>query len=256
MKNFTKCPRTHFTNVPYLLKKTDIDEKLFFATSPVRENILVQEGMPSYIDAVCDIQPHSDFKNVTVHAQYRNELNEAFVQTSFNLYNNNSIDMNGIVSHIDIIIAELILPNNVLINEFKPRIVYTKSFPSTTKQLTLNVVETENCSGFDTLSNVYHFGGCFKPNMPLSDIQPYLFYVGHLYNGNDFISIISASEFLNSKNDLLQSPYITFESLATLYDDIVNGKISFEFNNKKYQSVFATKNTLTNSKFTVKFKAI
>lgn len=256
MKNFIKCPRARFTNTPYLLNKTDVDEELSFATSPIQENILICDDLPVYIDAVCDIKPHSDFNNVTVWAKYRNEIEEPFIQMSFNLYDNSSINMNGIVSCVDIIINELILPNNIVINEFKSYIAYTKVFPVTTRQLTLEVVEVANCSGFDTVSHAYHFGGCFKPNMSLSDIQPYLFYVKHLYNENEFIGIISASEFLNTKNDLLPSYNVTFESLANLYDDIISGKIIIKIHGKKYKSISAIKNTLTNSLFTIKFKSI
>lgn len=248
MKLHIKCPRTRYYTVPYVSNIQDTDEELSFAPADISEDVIFSDEQAKYTDLICELIAHSDFKPATIKASYRNETEEPLEQMSFHLYDNSSIDMNGIVSSIDIVVHATEHP-------IEKKVVYTKKF-KTTQSGIVKVHETNNCSGIDTVSDVNFFAGAYKPNMPLSDIQPYLFYLAHNYNDQAFISIVSATDFLNSKNNLIPAPDIKFEDLSTLYDDIVVGKVQITLDNINYKSISAIKNTLTNSLFTIRFERI
>lgn len=248
MKLNLQCLRANYHFTPYVLNTNTANEELSFILSDTDEKILFSGGQATYIEIICSINAHSNFKPATVRANYRNELGDPFKTMQFNLYDGSSIDMNGLVSSIDIIVYESEMP-------IDQKVIYTKKF-HTSQSKVIAVHENENYSGIDTISDVYFLSGAYKPNMPLDNIQPYLFYLTHQYNSLSNISIISATEFLNSKNTLMPDKNIKFEDLSTLYDDIVTGKIQIVLHDNIYKSVSAIKNTLTNSLFTLKFKRI
>ncbi len=248
MKAHLKCPKANYRITPYMLNKYGLDEELSFTLSDTEEQILFLEEQNMYMNIVCSIVARSEFSPATVSADYRNEIDKPFKKMQFNLYDGSSIDMNGIVSSIDVVIYESEIP-------IDQKVIYTKKFYTSQSRI-IEVYETENHSGINTISNVHFFGGAYKPNMPLDGIQPYLFYLMHEYNNLAHIGIISATDFLNSKNNLIPAPNIKFEDLSTLYDDIVTGKIQLTLNNSIYRSISAVKNTLTNSLFILKLKQI
>lgn len=267
MKFCTKQPRAKFTNIPYLPNKPGISEEITSSPAVIPENIIIGNNT-HYIDMLCSLQARSEFSPVTVSAKYRNEIGDELIQMNFNLYDNTCINLNGIVSHVDIFAKEIIssdgvsrhndiasLNSELFTQSYEQQVIYTKTFKITEKSQSVRTHETENYSGIDTISDAYYFGGNYKPNKPLSDIQPYLFYLGHNYNGTQFINIISATEFLNTKNKLTPSFSVKFDELSTLQDDIVSGKLQIKVNDKLYKSIYASKDTLTTPVIIVRFKA-
>lgn len=263
MKIHIKQPKAKFTNIPYLSNTFDVSEEIVSPSTTVPENIIVDHDT-SYIDVLCTLQARSEFPPVTVSAKYRNEIGDELSQMNFNLYDNTSINLNGIVSHVDVIAEEIVafwdtfqFDNEISLNDITSvhdKVIYTKTFKITEKSQSVRVSEIENYSGIDTISDVYYLGGNYKPYKTLADIQPYLFYLGHYYNNEPFINIISATDFLNTKNNLKPASNVKFEELSTLQDDIMAGQIQIKINDKLYKSIYAVKNTLTVPMITVRFK--
>ena len=258
-----KQPKAKFTNIPYLSNKFDVSEEIISSPTAVQENIIIDHNI-SYIDVLCTLQARREFPSVTVSAKYRNEIGDELTQMNFNLYDNTSINLNGIVSHVDVIAEEIIsfgdafqFDNETSLNDItsgQDRIIYTKTFKITNKSQSVRVSEIENYSGIDTISDAYYLGGNYKSYKSLADIQPYLFYLGHYYNNEPFINIISATDFLNTKNNLKPASNVKLEELSTLQDDIMAGQIQIKINDKLYKSIYAVKNTLTVPMITIRFK--
>ena len=245
-------PRTKFNNLPYSDSFTDIDKNnsiLQIGNTDYYEDVFKNIDNYTYIETICELIPKSLFNNVTASMKYRNEIDEEINSIAkYNLYDNSIIKMNNIVSSIDIVLQDIInIPNSINNN-----IIYTKKFYIQNKNIILQTNEEENESGINTISNAYLFGGSFMPN----NIQQYLFYIRHDYNEAPYISLISSSEILNNTSNIKLAPSIELENLSTLQDDITNGKIIIDINNKKYKSLFYKKHTLISNKINIVFKYI
>ena len=252
-------PRIKFSALPYSHCFTDIDKSdsiLEIGNSEYFEDVFndSKDDNPKLLTVICELIPHIDFKNVSMNMKYRNEIDSnKYEIVSFNLYNNSTINMNGIVSSIDVI-AKTVLSSQRAIN-IKNHRLYTKNFIVQTIPKELKTIEEITCSGIDTKTHVYPFAGCLRSYMEMKDIQPYLFYIGHEYNQSPYINLVSATDFFKSQ-DILVSENIAIKSLSTLEDDITDGKIELKLKNSnaKYISISSSKNTLTNTYVSIIFE--
>ncbi len=162
--------------------------------------------------------------------------------------NSNDIDNNFVKNNVNTYTINNNLNTNICRNN---NIIYTKIFGKQNKNICLETIENDTEYGINTISNAYLFGGSFKPN----NIQQYLFYIEHNYNEKTYISLISSEDIIINNNKNIQvSKHINKEQLSTLQDDIMNGKIIIDINNKQYQSILYNKNTLMSNKVNIIFK--
>ena len=223
-------PRTKFNNLPYSDSFTDIDKNnaiLQIGNTDYYEDVFKNIDNYQYVETICELVPKSSFNKVEVSMQYRNEIDEEINSIiKYSLYDNNIIKINNIVSSIDIMLHDIInIPNNINNN-----LIYTKKFGIQNKNIILQTDEEEIESGINTISNAYLLGGSFMPN----NIQQYLFYIKHNYNEEPYVNIISSENILNS-NDIILDQNIKLEDFSTLQDDITNGKIIIDINNRNYK---------------------
>ena len=223
-------PRTKFNNQPNSDSFTDIDRDkavLQIGNTDYYEDVFKKIDNCTYIETICELIPKYSFNNIEVSMKYRDEIDEEINSiVKYNLYDSSVLKMDDVVSSIDILLQDIInVPNNIYNS-----IIYTKNFGTQSKNIILETNEEDNESGINTISNAYLFGGSFKPH----NIQQYLFYVGHEYNRESYISLISSEDALQNTNIKLDS-IIKLEDLSTLQDDIINGQIVIVIKNKKYQ---------------------
>lgn len=246
-----QVPRTKFNNLPYSDSFTDIDKNntiLQIGNTDYYEDVFKSINDYTYIETICELVPKFSFNKVEISMKYRNEIDEEINSIiKYNLYDNNIIKINNIVSSIDILLYDIInIPNNI--NNY---LIYTKKFGIQNKNIILQTYEEEIESGINTTSNAYLLGGSFMPN----NIQQYLFYIKHNYNEEPYINVISSEDVLNNNNIILD-PNVKLEDFSTLQDDITNGKIIIDINNRKYKSLLYKKHTLISNKVNIIFKCI
>lgn len=243
-------PKTNFISLPYSNSYTDIDKHktiLQIGNTDYYEDVFKNNNNYEYLETICELVPKYSFSNIEVTMKYRNEINETTnKEIKYNLYNNNFINMENVVSSIDVVLKNILNINKNISNN----IIYTKNFIKQTKNIMVKTNEFFSESVIDTISNAYMFGGKFLPN----NIQQYLFYIMHIYNEKPQIKIVSAEDVINDKNYIKLDPSIKLEDLSTLQDDIINGKITININNKKYQSVLLKKSTLISNRVNILFK--
>ena len=243
-------PRTKFNNLPYNDSFTDIDKNntiIQIGNTDYYEDVFENTNNRKYIETICELIPNYNFNNVEVSMKYRNEINDHINKMAkYNLYDNSIIKMDNIISSIDIVLKDVInIKSNINNN-----IIYTKHFGKQDKNIVLHTTEEENKSGINTISNAYLFGGNFNQD----NIQQYLFYIKHNYNKEPCIGLISSEDIVSNKYNIKLDPNINIKDLSTLQDDIMNGKIEININNKKYKSLLYKKQTLISNKVNVIFR--
>lgn len=226
-----------------------------------KESHILEIGSSSYyeslndqqfnmLNTICEIQPHRDFnRNICALMSYRNEINQNKEIVKYNLYDNAAIDMDGVVSSIDIYIKNILNIPNYITNNQK---VYTKQFITQSSSVTLTGYETFIDSGINTVSNAYGFGGGYTSHFLPNKIQPYFFYICNMYNEAPYISLMSATDFINQRRIQLAEKY----DISTLEDDILNGKIVLNINNINYKSISSNKTGLTNNLIHITFAIV
>ena len=241
-------PKINFNNLPYSDSFSDIDKnKTIFqiGNTDYYEDVFENTNDYTYIETICELIPKSSFNNVKASIKYRNKVNDSINKIAkYNLYDNSIISMDNVVSSIDIVLNDIINMKNNINNS----IVYTKNFEKQDKDIILTTIEEENKSGINTTSYAYYFGGSF--------MQQYLFYIKHDYNKDPYISLISSEDIINNTCNIKLDPNINMADLKTLQDDIMDGKIKININNKKYKSLFYKKHTLISNKINIMFKEL
>lgn len=239
-------PRTNFNNLPYSDSFTDIDkDKTIFqiGNTDYYEDVFKDTSDYTYIETICELIPKRSFSNVQASIKYRNKINDSVNKIAiYNLYDNSIIKMDNIVSSIDIALNDVINMKSNINNS----IIYTKTFEKQNKNILLETMEEESKSYINTTSYAYLFGGSFT--------QQYLFYIRHEYNKDAYISLISSEDIINNKCNVKLHPNIDIKTLNTLQDDVMNGKIKINVNNKQYKSLFYKKHTLISNKINIIFK--
>lgn len=251
-------PHAKYTTLPFVNGFTDIEKEnstLIIGLSTKDDDIF--NNTPEYVSVICKISVRSDFPDVTISAGYRTSPSGSDLLMKKKLYDNSEISMKNMISEIDIeFVNWQTNPESLEFFHLETPLLYRKTFKiqNVSKRIPNYPDNSEEQSGiFMTKSEAHPFAGFYFDGIRLSDIQPYLFYIGTDFRTTPYIKVISAQEALRSHKIKLHSE-ITDEMLSTLEDDIFNGKLRFELGGTKYRSIFAQKNTLTSNLFQVSFK--
>lgn len=241
-------PRINFNNLPYSDSFTDIDkDKTIFqiGNTDYYENVFENTSDYTYIETICELVPKRSFNNVQAAIKYRNKINDSVNKIArYNLYDNSFIKMDNIFSSVDIVLNDIINVKDNINNS----IIYTKNFEKQNEDIILKTIEEENKSYINTTSYAYLFGGSF--------MQQYLFYIRHECNKDPYISLISSEDIINNEYNIKLDPNIDIKKLNTLQDDVMNGNIKINVNNRQYKSLFYKKHTLISNKINIMFKEI
>ncbi len=254
-------PRAKWVTEPFVNGYTDIEkENAIFSIGDSEENEnIFFENAPEYLKMRCKLSTKAEFPDVKISAGYRTTPNGKDFLMQKKLYDGSQISMKGMVSEVCIEFLDLHNECKIISEELsKLSIIYRKFFQlqKVSKRIP-NYPDIANKQGeiFMTKSDAHPFAGCYFPGIKLSEIQPYLFYVGTGVRSDPYIKIISAKEAIQS--DVVRiCKDVDISSISTLEDDVCNGKVRFKVDEFKYVSIFAQKNTLTSDVFTILFKKI
>ena len=264
-------PRPAFSTAPFVSAFADIEtetaELIIGASGELEE--ITSPNHPEYIRLLCRLSAKSIFPKVSISAGYKiTEDGEPKVMTK-SLYDGSIIPMTGIVSEVSIEFWD-IDPTFAQAAGSAPydpwqhfrdtlergKILYVKKFALQTETHRIPNFRdraSEQGSIIHTKSRAHCFGGAYHNGIKFSDIQPYLFFLGTGIQAEEYIEITSARELLQSKKVEL-APEIKPDHLATLEDDICNGKVSVRLGGELYSSTAATKTTLTSDIFQMLFR--
>ena len=254
-------PRARFVTEPFVNGYTDIDKEntiLSIGNSEENEDIF-SDNAPEYLKMRCKLSAKAEFTDVKISAGYRTTPNGQDFLMHKKLYDGSQIAMRGMVSEVCVTFLDIQNECKIISEELgKLPIIYRKLFQlqNVSKRIP-NYPDISNTQSeiFMTKSDAHPFAGCYFPGIKLSEIQPYLFYVGTDVRTEPYVKIISAKDAIQG-NIVRICKDIDISSLSTLEDDICNGKVSFKANGLKYVSILAEKNTLTSEVFTILFKKI
>ncbi|MDR1390998.1 MAG: hypothetical protein LBI95_01335 [Holosporales bacterium] len=256
-------PKASFSTEPFVSGFSYVEKSnscLLIGSSDEFENVFFEE-VPEYLKLLCSISFKSEFPAITISARYKITEGGELQSMRYSLYDGSSVSMNGIVSEVSVEFLDFFqnfknFPKSWKDALSESKILYTKHFPiqNVSKNIDNFIDESIPQSGIiHTKSNAHFFAGAHFQGIKFSDIQPYLFYVGTGVQAKEYISIISAKDTFQTGKVKL-SPDIPKESLATLEDDICNGKIELNFDDLRYKSVVAIKETLTSDVFQILFR--
>lgn len=261
----TNTPKARIFGNPFVDGFTDIEKEstnLTIGESSMLDNIF-HDDLPEYVKVLCTLSPQTEFGNVVISARYKEREDGEVKSMSYKLYDGSSINMTGFVSELSITAIDVLPDFGVPDGELQSciaanNVIYTKKFQTQTASTNVNNFvdrSVEESGVIHTKSKAHHFAGSYFSGIKLSDIQPYLFYVGTSYQAKPYISIVSASDVLQVHKAEL-SPGITPDSLSTLEDDICNGKVEITVPNSdiSYKSMASIKETVTSDVFQIIFK--
>ncbi|MDR0695850.1 MAG: hypothetical protein LBF56_03760 [Holosporales bacterium] len=255
-----------FQGEPFVAGFTDIEKDdiniVIGENEEMDDPCLANEECPGF-RLLCALLPKSDFQDVAISARYKERTSDKETKTmSYKLYDGSSIKMNGFVSEIAIEFSDVV-PEFGKLNDqslnflMENKTIYRKTFQVQTSSKNIeNFVDEdmEASSIIHTKSRAHCFAGSYFKGVKFSDIQQYLFYVGTGYRAEPYISVIKASEIIQTKKAKLNHD-ITVDSLSTLEDDICDGKILIEFpDGSAYQSICSAKDTLVSNICQISFK--
>jgi hypothetical protein len=250
---------------PFVNGYTDIEKdytNVMIGISDIFEDALFAD-FPDYLNVLCSISSKADFQDITISARYREQHNGEIKQLSYKLYDNSVLNTSGFVAELAIEVLDILPGQTILDVSFQTKIleqktIYIKKFPI--QQISKNIDNfidrsIDESDIIHTKSNAHCFAGSYFSEIKLSDIQPYLFFVGTGARAMPYISLISARDVLQTKQVKID-PMIKPEELSTLEDDICNGKVLLDCANELfcYKSIAAKKDTLVSNVFHIIFK--
>ncbi len=270
-KKSLNTPRAKFTDKPFVNGYTDIEKgnTVFTIGNSGENEDIWADNPPDYVKMRCKLSAKAAFPDVTISAGYRTTPSGQDFVMQKKLYDGSEISMNNIVSEVNIEFLECQTldyqaPNfqsdcTIAQNELlKNPVIYRKVFQiqNISKRLP-NYPDTSNEQSeiFTTKSEAHPFAGMYFTGIKLSNIQPYLFYVGTNLQTKPYVKIISAKEAIR-ENSVKICKDIDVDALSTLEDDICNGKVKFTTDETTYTSIFAQKDTLISDVFTILFKKV
>jgi len=260
-RRLLSSPRARFLSEPFVNGYTDIEkENATFSIGNSEENEdIFFENAPEYLKMRCKLSAKSEFPDVKISAGYRTTSNGEDFLMNKKLYDGSQIAMNGMVSEVCIEFLDIQTDCKIISEELaKIAVIYRKRFKLQTvsKRIPNYPDRLNQQSGiFMTKSDAHPFAGCYFSGIKLSEIQPYLFYVGTDVRTEPYLKIISAKEAIQS-NLVRISKDVDTSSLSTLEDDVCNGEVRFKANEFTYMSILSQKDTLTSDIFTILFKKI
>jgi hypothetical protein len=259
--------RGRFQGEPFVEGFTDIekeDASILIGESDVIDDVCqVDGGECSCFKLLCSLSSRSDFNDVAISARYKEKAGDKESKTlSYKLYDGSSIKMNGFVSEVAIEFADIVPGSGNLDDQWlnflnENRVIYRKVFQTQTSTKTIENFVDEDIdvsSIIHTKSRAHCFAGSYFKGIKFSEIQQYMFYVGTGYRAEPYISIIKASDVLQTKKAKLNQN-IAVDSLSTIEDDICDGRITITFpDGSIFQSVLGIKDTLVSDICQISFK--
>ena len=183
-RSYVKIPRTSFVSKPFVNGYTDIDKcntVFVIGNSDETENIF-EETAPEYIKMRCMLTSRAVFPDITISAGYRTSPSGQDLAMQKKLYDGSEISMKNMVSEVNIEFLDFQSEKNVDTTIFiKNPVIFKKMFTiqNMSKRIPNYPDKTnEQSEIFMTKSDAHLFAGEYYPGIKLSDIQPYLFYVG------------------------------------------------------------------------------
>ena len=260
MSRKTTTLRAKFTDKPFVNGYTDIEKRnavFIIGNSDENENIFY-DNLPEYIKIRCKLLTKAIFPKVTISAGYRTTPNGQDFIMQKQLYDGSEISMKNVVSEVDVEFLDSQSLDCRYNELYKEQILYKKMFQiqNTSKRIP-NYPDKSNKQKeiFTTKSDAHPFAGVYFTGIKLSDIQPYLFYVGTDFQTKPYVQIISAKKVIQ-ENLVNTCKDIDTNSLSTLEDDICDGKVKFNVDDVTFTSILAEKDTLTSDIFTILFKKL
>lgn len=254
-------PRAKFVTEPFVNAYTDVEKKsaVFTIGNSDENEDIFGDNLPEYVRMRCKLLTKTIFPNVTISAGYRTVPNGQDLIMHKKLYDGSEIPMKDMVSEVDIEFLDFQSEFKITPNElFKEPIIYRKVFQiqNISKRIP-NYPDSahDQAQIFRTKSDAHPFAGTYFSGIKLSEIQPYLFYVGTGIKTEPYIKVISVKDALQKEIVKICSD-IDVGSLSTLEDDICDEKVKFNVDDFTYASILAQKNTLTSDIFTILFKKI
>ena len=256
MKNTQKL-KLKYNNDPFTNGFAYVDKEntdITIGTSDKFDDLVFQDDeYPEVLTCLCKLVPIKDFAaDISIIARYRTtEEDDVDRVMNFKIYDGSSVNMNGFVSGIDIeLVAVLYENNNAPPDTFEQTLqnpkIYEKRFQTQQNSREIEVLEEQEFEETDVLhfkSGAHFFAGSYNKGINISEIQPYLFYVGTGFQTSEYIEIISARDLLNT-NKVKLANGIKLSQLSTLEDDVSNGEIKISLTNIVYKSIAIKKNTL------------
>ena len=261
MKKYHTNPKTGIYGKPFIEGFTDIETEnhsLVIGSSGKEEDVFAS-SFPEYIRLCCAIETKSEFPDVVISARYKVQEDSETKTMSYRIYDRALNPMDKVVSEISLNFSDFSdgFSNSVWKKELLENpVIYRKNFQTQLSSRNIDNFRDPNMpqSGLiHTKSRAHPFGGYYYPGIKLSDIQPCLFYVGTGLQAKEYITLISAKNVIQG-DEVRLSPEIPIDSLATLEDDIYSGKIEISFQNQKYKSILATKDTFVSSFIQILFR--
>jgi hypothetical protein len=264
----TKQPRARFAGDPYVNGFTDVENwmtNIVIGSSNKPDELfqVVSNFEQDYIKILAKIIPKSEFERPQISARYRISDDEEDDRImSFDIYGGEHIDMNGFVSELSVIFHELPCESSNLSGDNLQFLInnpniYTKKFVTQRSSVEIdNFIDDllEESDIIHSKTKAHLFAGSYYKGISFSEIQPYAFYMGTEYQANEYISIISGRDLINSRK-VSCAEDVTIDSLSTLEDDIVDQKIVISFQDgTTYKSISAEKTTLTSDVFQMLLK--
>lgn len=258
-RHLLATPRARFITEPFVNGYTDIEKEnaIFNIGNSEEEEDLFSDNLPEYVKMRCKLSAKAEFPNVTISAGYRTTSNGKDFLMRQKIYDGREISMTGMVSEVCIEFLDFQHEYKIVSEELgKTPIIYRKFFQlqNVSKRIpNYPDISNQQSEIFMTKSDAHPFAGSYFQGIKLSEIQPYLFYLGTGVRTEPYVKIISAKEAIQNGvvkicNDIDTS------SLSTLEDDICNGKVRFKSDDFIYVSILAQKDTLTSDIFTILFK--
>ena len=258
MSRSTTAPRAKFTDKPFVNGYTDIERgnAVFIIGNSEENEDIFRDNLPEYIRIRCKLSTKAIFPNVTISAGYRTTPSGQDLVMQKKLYDGSEISMKNIISEINVEFLYCQDLEHECDGLFKGQVLYKKMFQiqNASKRIP-NYPDNSNRQKeiFITKSDAHPFAGAYFTGMKLSDIQPYLFYVGTDFQTKPYVKIISAKKAIQ-ENSVNICKNVDINSLSTLEDDICNGKVKFTIDDVTFTSILAQKDTLISEVFTILFK--
>lgn len=271
-----KSMKLKYNGAPFISGFCDVEKEdinIEIGRSDVPDNLLFGDfDYPDQLTVLCDLDPIAEFdKDIQISAKYRiskdleKNPDESFMM-SRRLYDESSLKMKGVVSAIDIVFKSALGSFPEEDKEYFKQYpsIYRKTFETQKSSREISTsLDTDFGSCNDGITDIMHFqskayffAGAYHDCLPVSEIQPYMFYMGTGFRAQEYIALISAKEYLNSQK-VIPSNEITEEKLSSLVDDVAEGKVVLSIPDKfSYRSIDITKSTITSGLCKITFERI
>ena len=260
-RHLLNTPRARFVTEPFVNGYTDIEKEkaIFNIGNSEEDEDIFSKNLPEYLKMRCKLSAKSEFPNVTISAGYRTTPNGQDFLMRQKLYDGSQISMKGMVSEVCIEFLDFQNEYKIISEELgKTSIIYRKVFQiqNISKRIpNYPDISNQQSEIFMTKSDAHPFAGSYFTGIKLSEIQPYLFYIGTGVRTEPYLKIISAKDAIQS-NMVEICKDVDISSLSTLEDDICNGKVHLKTEDFTYVSILAQKDTLISDIFTILFKKV